>query len=131
MPIDVMVRRGDEAIVISSEEVKVSDTIVDVGPETSALLEGLVRQSKFILWNGPLGICEDGFAEGTECLAKAIATSRAQSVLGGGDTVAAVEKLGLTEKFGFVSTGGGAMLEFLANETLPGIEVIKESLKGK
>ena len=127
MPIDVMVKRGDGVVIISPEEVKVSDTIVDVGPETSALLEELARRSKFILWNGPLGICEDGFARGTEHLAKAIATSGAQSILGGGDTVAAVEKSGLTERFGFVSTGGGAMLEFLANETLPGIEALAQN----
>lgn len=98
--------------------------IVDAGPKTLEVLRRLVGQAQFILWNGPLGEYEVGFADGTKNLATMIAQSHAQSVVGGGDTVAAITALGLENKFGFVSTAGGAMLDFLANETLPGIEAL-------
>jgi 3-phosphoglycerate kinase len=80
--------------------------------------------SKFILWNGPLGNYEIGFKDSTLELAKKIADSEAMSIVGGGDTVASIAELGLSSKFSFISTGGGAMLDFLANETLPGIEAL-------
>jgi 3-phosphoglycerate kinase len=85
-----------------------------------------VKQSKFILWNGPLGNYEEGFSEGTKKLAEIISKANAKSVVGGGDTVAAIQSLGLLDKFSFVSTGGGAMLDFLANETLPGIQAMED-----
>ena len=86
-----------------------------------------LARAKTILWNGPLGQTEAGFAEGTVNLARLIAQSRAYSVVGGGDTIAALAPLGLLERFGFVSTGGGAMLDFLARGTLPGLEALKHS----
>jgi phosphoglycerate kinase len=76
------------------------------------------------LWNGPLGEYEKGFTETTDVLARAIAESKAYSVVGGGDTVAEIERIGLLNRFSFVSTGGGAMLEFLAKGTLPGIQAL-------
>lgn len=100
------------------------EAVLDDGPRTVEMLSGLVSDAKTILWNGPLGNYENGFTEGTEALARAIAKSRAYSIVGGGDTVAAIEKLGLNDKFGFISTGGGAMLEYLSTGSLPGIDVL-------
>jgi phosphoglycerate kinase len=79
---------------------------------------------KLIVWNGPLGNFEIGFKEGTESLAQKISENGSYSIVGGGDTLSAIENLGLFEKFSFVSTGGGAMLDFLGTGTLPGIEVL-------
>jgi len=98
--------------------------ILDHGPGTSALLADFARKAKTILWNGPLGNYEKGFTDGTDAFARAVADSGARSVIGGGDTVAAIEHLGILSRFSFVSTGGGAMLDFLARGTLPGIEVL-------
>ncbi len=128
-PHDVLVSNDGASTVKKSEGVGKNDLIVDAGPETLKELEKLISQSAFIVWNGPLGNYEKGFSKGTEELAKLIASSRSRSVLGGGDTLAVVMKLGLLEKFSFVSTGGGAMLEFLANETLVGIKALEESAK--
>jgi phosphoglycerate kinase len=105
-------------------DVRADEVILDHGPATSALLAGLVQRARTVLWNGPLGDYENGFADATDALARAIADSSAHSVVGGGDTVTAVEELGLLAKFSFVSTGGGAMLSFLASGTLPGIEAL-------
>ncbi len=102
-----------------------NEIILDHGPDTTALLTKLAQKAKSILWNGPLGKYEDGFNAGTDAFARAVAASRAHSVIGGGDTVAAIEDLGLLSKFSFVSTGGGAMLTFLARGTLPGIEALE------
>ena len=79
---------------------------------------------KTILWNGPLGNYENGFTDATDAFARAVAASGARSVVGGGDTIASIENLGLLSHFSFVSTGGGAMLDFLAKGTLPGIEAL-------
>lgn len=103
-----------------------NDVIVDVGPETSRRLATLIGSATQVLWNGPLGNYERGFSAATDNLAQAIAASQAHAVVGGGDTIAAIEKLGLFSKFSFVSTGGGAMLDFLAYGTLPGISVLNE-----
>lgn len=124
-PLDVEVRRDGVLFFIDPHEVKPQDRIMDLGPKTYELLDQFANESKFILWNGPLGVYQEGFTVATEQFAKSISRSGSESVIGGGDTIAAVEKLGLMDKFDFVSTGGGAMLEFLANETLPGIEVLK------
>lgn len=101
------------------------EAVLDNGPRTLAQLESMVQGAKTVLWNGPLGNYERGFVEGTERLAKAIAKSGAYSILGGGDTIAAVEKLGLAGRFSFISTGGGAMLDFIATGTLPGIDALR------
>lgn len=101
------------------------EAVLDDGPRTAEMLAGLTANAQFILWNGPLGNYEHGYVQGTEALAKAVAGSRAHSIVGGGDTVAAIEKLRLNDRFSFISTGGGAMLEYLATGTLPGIEVLR------
>jgi phosphoglycerate kinase len=98
---------------------------VDIGEETTELLIGLINRSKFVLMNGPMGNYEKGFGRATEQILKALAKSRAKVIIGGGDTVALVSKLKLGKKFFFVSSGGGATLEFLAKGTLPGIEALK------
>jgi phosphoglycerate kinase len=105
-------------------DVKSDEVILDHGPGTVALLAGLAEKAKTILWNGPLGNYENGFVDATNGLARAVADSGAHSVVGGGDTIAAIEGLGLLPRFSFVSTGGGAMLDFLAQGTLPGIEAL-------
>lgn len=102
------------------------DMIFDVGPQTSALLEKLISKAAFVVWNGPLGVFEKGYTEGTERLSKAISHSKAYSIIGGGDTIAALQPFNVLDKFSFVSTGGGAMLDFLASGSLPSIEVLKK-----
>ena len=102
-----------------------NEIILDAGKETVAVLKEKIADAHFILWNGPFGVYEKGFTESTEEVARMIAQSDAVSVVGGGDTIAAIAKLGLEEKFTFVSTGGGAMLEFLAKGTLPGIDALR------
>lgn len=135
VPVDSLVVRADKAAVgarsharvAAAGEVRPDDVILDHGPGTSALLEKLARGAKTILWNGPLGNYENGFTEATEAFAAAVASSGAHSVVGGGDTIAAIERLGLLPQFSFVSTGGGAMLDFLAKGNLPGIEALDNS----
>jgi phosphoglycerate kinase len=112
------------ARVAPNGDVKPDEIILDHGPGTIALLDGIAQKAKAILWNGPLGNYENGFVDATNGLAQAIADSGAHSVVGGGDTIAAIEGLGLLPRFSFVSTGGGAMLDFLAQGTLPGIEAL-------
>ncbi|MBM3310743.1 MAG: phosphoglycerate kinase [Candidatus Aminicenantes bacterium] len=99
---------------------------VDIGPKTVAAYGAVIAQAKTVFWNGPLGVFETpAFAEGTVAVAKAVAEANAVSVIGGGDSIAAVAKAGVTDKITHVSTGGGASLEFIANETLPGIEALE------
>ncbi len=124
-PVDVIVNSSRGTAVKKPEEVLDDETIMDAGPETLGLIQKLIWKSEFILWNGPLGNYELGFTTGTEDLAKALGQSKRDSVVGGGDTLAAIAKLNLFNKISFVSTGGGAMLEYLANETLLGIEALK------
>jgi phosphoglycerate kinase len=126
LPIDVVVNssRGDVAKKIS--EIEKDEKIFDAGPETLAKLAEYSKLAKTILWNGPLGYYESGYTTETLALAKIIAESDAKSYIGGGDTLAAISELGLENKFTFISTGGGAMLDFLAEGTLPGIEALKK-----
>lgn len=127
VPVDSIIQ---DHSVKSLNEIAADDSIFDAGPKTLALVAEKISQAKFILWNGPLGPYENGFVEGTEAVARMIA-ERTQSekevvsIVGGGDTLAAIANLGIENKFTFVSTGGGAMLDFLAKGTLPGIEVLK------
>lgn len=127
LPIDVVVKNNQGIFIKRAVQVLKEDKILDDGPETISMLEKKISQSKFILWNGPLGDYEKGFREGTIELARVIAKYRAKSIIGGGDTLAVVSKMNLEDKFYFISTGGGAMLDFLANETLPGIEALERS----
>lgn len=124
-PTDVTVKKSDDAMEIKkANEVSPDEYIGDAGPETVEALGELIKKASLVVWNGPLGNYEAGFIEETEKLASIIADSGATTIVGGGDTLASIEKLGLTHKFTFVSTAGGAMLDFLVNETLPGIEAL-------
>lgn len=126
IPIDVLgsPHALSHARVAGPGEVRPNEIILDHGPATSALLADLAIKAKTVLWNGPLGKYEDGFTGTTDELARSIAKGGSRSVVGGGDTIATIEKLGLLSQFSFVSTGGGAMLDFLAKGTLPGIDAL-------
>ena len=109
---------------IALKEIARDEAILDAGPHTSAALAELAVRAKTVLWNGPLGLFEHGFMDATQSLAHAIVSGNAYSIVGGGDTVEALEQLGMGSEFSFVSTGGGAMLDFLAYGTLPGLEAL-------
>jgi phosphoglycerate kinase len=128
-PIDVTVQRSDgQAFVKNPRDVVPDDKIVDMGPDTLALIAPHLERAQFIIWNGPTGLYEEGFASYTHAIGELIerrVTAGAQCIIGGGDTVAALAGSGIAEDgLGFVSTGGGAMLEYLVKGTLPGIEAL-------
>ena len=129
VPTDVTVQTEEGRKVRTVTDVETSDYIADIGPQSLVQLTDLVTHAKTVLWNGPLGNFEIGFSEMTEAVAKLIAESPGTSVVGGGDTIASIQKLGLNNKFEFISTAGGAMLDFLAHGTLPGIEALEKSKK--
>lgn len=124
-PTDIDVENQGRKITKFLSEVEEGDNIFDLGPGTSRAAEETIKTAKFILWNGPLGYVEKGFDASTRQVTRAIVKSQAEAIVGGGDTIAYIRKLGLLNKFSFVSTGGGAMLEFLAKGTFPGIEVLR------
>ena len=131
LPIDVVVAPGvDEgrrASVKLAAEVAAEDRILDVGPQTAAEIAERVGEAATILWNGPLGVFErDAFAEGTRVLAEAIADSEAFSLAGGGDTLAAIDQFGIADSVSYISTGGGAFLEYVEGRTLPAVAVLAE-----
>lgn len=100
---------------------------LDIGPESRLQYEAALQGAKMIVWNGPMGVFEmDAFAHGTEAVAEAVAKSKAVSIVGGGDSVAAIEKTGLASKISHISTGGGASLEYLEGKVLPGIAALDD-----
>ncbi|HQX88771.1 MAG TPA: phosphoglycerate kinase [Moraxellaceae bacterium] len=119
---------GADAIVKSVENVGDNDMILDVGPKTAAQFAEMLKASKTILWNGPVGVFEvDKFGHGTEVLSKAIADSAAFSIAGGGDTLAAIDKYGVSDKISYISTGGGAFLEFVEGKKLPAVVALEDA----
>jgi phosphoglycerate kinase len=107
--------------------VAVDDMILDIGPQSAAKLAAILERAGTIVWNGPVGVFEiDQFAKGTETIARAIAASKAFSIAGGGDTIAAIHKFGVAEKIGYISTAGGAFLEFLEGKALPAVAALEE-----
>ncbi|HEY4508832.1 MAG TPA: phosphoglycerate kinase [Candidatus Paceibacterota bacterium] len=131
MPVDVTVRRPDDTAKIKAPDKVLSDEyIADVGPETIEKLEELLSTTKTVVWNGPLGKYRKGFRDKSEHLAEIIAKltekGKMESIVGGGDTLAAINMKKLNHKFSFISTGGGAMMDYLVNETLPGIEALEK-----
>ncbi|MGH8750944.1 MAG: phosphoglycerate kinase [Burkholderiales bacterium] len=131
IPLDVVIAKefaaDAKATVKDVREVTADDMIFDIGPQTAARLAAQLAGAGTIVWNGPLGVFEfDQFGEGTKTLARAIANSKAFSIAGGGDTLAAIAKYGVTGKISYISTGGGAFLEFLEGKKLPAVEILEQ-----
>lgn len=128
VPVDVVVwsERGVRTVAVT--DVQPDESILDIGPTSLEALAPHVRAAKTILWNGPLGYYEGGFDAATKACAQLVSESDAFSIVGGGDTVASIEALGLSDTFGFLSTAGGAMLEFLEKGTLPGIDALMKKV---
>ena len=115
------------ATVKSATDVAADDLILDIGPKTADELAAILRKAGTIVWNGPLGVFEfPSFANGTKVVAQAIADSDGFSIAGGGDTLAAIAKFGITDRVGYISTGGGAFLEFLEGKVLPAVEILQK-----
>jgi len=130
LPSDVVVAKqflpDAEATVKAVDAVAEDDLILDIGPDTAARYAALIAKAGTVVWNGPVGVFEfDAFSKGTEVLAHAIAESPAFSIAGGGDTLAAVDKYGIADKVSYISTGGGAFLEFLEGKTLPAVAALE------
>ncbi len=135
IPVDVVCAKtfaaDAQATVKAAQDVAADDLILDIGPKTAAQLAAQLGKAGTIVWNGPVGVFEfDRFGEGTKILAQAIAGSAAFSIAGGGDTVAAIAKYGITEKISYISTGGGAFLEFLEGKKLPAVEILEMRAAG-
>ncbi|MEE7547940.1 phosphoglycerate kinase [Xanthomonas sp. Kuri4-1] len=132
LPTDVVVAKQflpeAEATVKAVDAVAEDDLILDIGPDTAAAYAALIARAGTVVWNGPVGVFEfDAFSGGTETLARAIADSPAFSIAGGGDTLAAVDKYGIAGRIGYISTGGGAFLEFLEGKALPAVTALQDA----
>jgi phosphoglycerate kinase len=130
LPVDVVVAKAfaedAEATIKAVADVAEDDMILDIGPQTAAMFAEMLKASSTILWNGPVGVFEfDQFGNGTKVLAQAIAESTAFSIAGGGDTLAAIDKYGIAEQISYISTGGGAFLEFVEGKVLPAVAVLE------
>jgi phosphoglycerate kinase len=134
LPVDVVCAKrfseDAEAITRSVDAVEGDDLILDVGPETAGTYAGILQKAATIIWNGPVGVFEyTSFSHGTRALAEAIAASPAFSVAGGGDTLAAIARFQVADKISYISTGGGAFLEFLEGRTLPAVQALEEAAR--
>ncbi|MDB5775171.1 MAG: pgk [Herbaspirillum sp.] len=130
IPVDVVCGKAFApdavAVVKRAEDVADDDMIFDIGPETANMLAQQIAKAGTIVWNGPVGVFEfDQFSHGTERLAQAVAASGGFSIAGGGDTLAAIAKYDIADKIGYISTGGGAFLEFLEGKTLPAVDILQ------
>lgn len=131
LPVDLVVSDAISAVgqsqIVDVAAVPADKMALDIGPESAKVFAAALRGAKTVVWNGPMGVFEiDAFAKGTEEMAKAVATSGAVTIVGGGDSAAAVEKVGMSAKISHVSTGGGASLEFLEGRGLPGIKALEK-----
>jgi len=136
IPVDVVCAKSfskqAKAEIKSVDAVADDDLILDIGPESCKQLTALMKQAGTIVWNGPLGVFEfDNFAQGTKTLSQAIADSEAFSIAGGGDTVAAIDKFNIANNISYISTGGGAFLEFLEGKVLPAVEILQQRTLAK
>lgn len=131
LPIDLVVSNGINSKIIATEEgIEKGWEGMDIGPKTISLWKQELAKANSIFWNGPLGVFENpSFAEGTFAIAKALASFSSERIVGGGDSLAAIDQLHLADKFTHISTGGGASLEFLEKGTLPGIEVLSKKIR--
>ena len=130
MPVDVVVAPAFSAQAPATikpvDQVGTDEMILDIGPQTARIYADLIAKAGTVVWNGPVGVFEfDAFGKGTETLARAIAASNAFSIAGGGDTLAAVDKYGIADQVSYISTGGGAFLEFLEGKELPAVAALK------
>ncbi|WP_407071443.1 MULTISPECIES: phosphoglycerate kinase [unclassified Rhodanobacter] len=130
MPVDVVVAPAFSAQAPATikpvDQVSEDEMILDIGPQTAEIYAALIAKAGTVVWNGPVGVFEfDAFGKGTETLARAIAASKAFSIAGGGDTLAAVDKYGIADQVSYISTGGGAFLEFLEGKELPAVAALK------
>ncbi len=135
IPVDVVCAKSfsadAQATVKAAADVAEDDMILDIGPQTAQTLAGILEQAGTIVWNGPVGVFEfEAFENGTKVVAQAIADSAAFSIAGGGDTLAAIAKYNIADKVGYISTGGGAFLEFLEGKVLPAVEVLQQRAAG-
>ncbi|MCK9366215.1 MAG: phosphoglycerate kinase [Metallibacterium scheffleri] len=135
LPVDVVVAprfaADAPATVKPVAAVGADDMILDIGPQTAAHYAALIARAGTVVWNGPVGVFEfEAFGNGTETLARAIATSPAFSIAGGGDTLAAVDKYAIADRIGYISTGGGAFLEFLEGKELPAVAALRQRARG-
>jgi phosphoglycerate kinase len=135
LPSDVVVAREfastAHADVRAVGEVRAEEMILDIGPDSADRCAALIGAAGTIIWNGPVGVFEfDQFGEGTRAIAQAVARGKAFSLAGGGDTLAAIEKYGVEDGISYVSTGGGAFLEFVEGKTLPAVAVLEERARG-
>jgi phosphoglycerate kinase len=135
VPTDVVVgtefSESATATLKAASDVNEEDMIFDIGPESAKTLAEILKNAGTIVWNGPVGVFEfDQFGEGTKAIAHAIAESTAFSIAGGGDTLAAVDKYGIADKVSYISTGGGAFLEFLEGKKLPAVAILEERAQG-
>jgi len=131
LPVDVVVANDLSVLAranrVAATEVRPDDKIFDIGPRTAAMLAALIAKAGTIVWNGPVGVFEyDQFAAGTKTVAHAIANSKAFSIAGGGDTLAAIAKFGIVDRISYISTGGGAFLEFIEGKMLPAVAVLEQ-----
>ncbi|MAF74863.1 MAG: phosphoglycerate kinase [Idiomarinaceae bacterium] len=131
LPVDVVTGQAFSADTIAEtkavESIKDSDMVFDVGPKTSEMLAEKLKAAGTIVWNGPVGVFEfEAFSKGTESMANAIANSEAFSIAGGGDTLAAIDQFNIADKISYISTGGGAFLEFLEGKKLPAVEILEQ-----
>ena len=135
IPVDVVCAKAFSAdaaaTVKAASDVADDDLILDIGPQTSAILAAQLQAAGTIVWNGPVGVFEfEAFSHGTEAVARAIAASSAFSIAGGGDTLAAIAKYGIEKEIGYISTGGGAFLEVLEGKTLPALAILAQRAAG-
>jgi len=131
IPVDVVVGKQFSAdalaVTKAAQDVAADDMIFDIGPQSAQALTGLIANAGTIVWNGPVGVFEfDQFGGGTRAVAEAIAASKAFSIAGGGDTIAAINKYGVADRIGYISTAGGAFLEFLEGKVLPAVEILEQ-----
>lgn len=131
LPVDVVTDKNledDDINIRAAGKINDGEIIYDIGPETAKLFSKIIKESSEIIWNGPMGLLEiPQFAQGTFQIAKAVANSSAYSIVGGGETVMALHRFGLSDKISHISTAGGAMLQYLAGDPLPGIEALKNN----
>ncbi|HRD95378.1 MAG TPA: phosphoglycerate kinase [Rubrivivax sp.] len=135
IPVDVVVAKEFKADAVATvkaaADVAPDDLILDIGPKTAATLAAQIQAAGTVVWNGPVGVFEfEAFSHGTEAIARAIAGSKAFSIAGGGDTLAAIAKYGIEKDVGYISTGGGAFLEVLEGKTLPAFEILAKRAGG-